>query len=130
MSLSCSCDFDYDDDPEWYWWQPKEYSTYKKWRSQKCCCKRCENRVSYNDTVGEVTRSRQHTEWELDHMGEWGCEGDPEAVWLASAYMCERCTDLFFSFDDLGFECVSPYEDMLFLASEYHEVYQTKEKRV
>jgi len=123
MSLSCSCDFD-DDGCEWYWWPPKKYTTYKRWRSTGCCCENCNNRISYNDTAGEVPRSRPPTEWELDHTTTWGEEGDPKYKWLASAWMCERCTDLFFSFDDLGFECVSPYEDMRGLAKEYHATYQ------
>ena len=125
MSLSCACDWD-GDDPEWYWWPPKDYTVYRKLRGQYCCSRRCTHMIGYGQTVGEVTRSRQPTEWELDNLCNWGDEGDPEYKWLASSYMCERCTDLFFSFEDLGFECVSPYEDMLFLAQEYHETYQTK----
>ena len=127
MSLSCSCDYD-DDDAPWYWWPPKDYTTYKKWRGQMCACKGCNHMIRYGQTVGQVFRTRPYTEWELDHFGTWGDEGDPEAVYLASAFMCERCTDLFFSFDDLGFHCVSPYEDMVGLAKEYHDTYQPGSK--
>ena len=127
MSLSCSCDWD-DGDPDWYWWPPKEYTTYKGMVGKCCCCKGCDHMIRYGQTVGEVGRSRPYTEAELDRFGEWGDEGNPESVNLASAFMCERCTDLFFSFDDLGFECVSPYEDMIGLAREYHEMYQKADK--
>jgi len=120
MSLSCSCELD-NDDAEWYWWQPNDYSVYNRKRSNPCCCENCENRVSRNDTVGEVRRTRAGTEWE-DIRG-LAASDDPEAVKLASVYMCERCTDLYFSFQDLGFNCISPYEDMIELAKEYHETY-------
>lgn len=119
MSLSCSCDYD-GDEPDWYWWPPKYYTTYKKWQSRLCICKGCKNRVSYGDTVSEVTRSRPATEWEEERDI---ASFDPDAITIASVYMCERCTDLFFSFQDLGFECVSPYEDMIGLAKEYHDMY-------
>ena len=123
MSLSCSCDVG-DDDFDTYWWPPKEYSTFKKWSAKHCACIGCNTRISYGDTVGRIDRSRPGTEWEEDHG--ICLEGDPEGVWLASDYMCEECVDLYFSFEDLGFECVSPYENMRTLAKEYHNVYQTK----
>jgi hypothetical protein len=81
--------------------------------------------IRYGQIVGEVSRSRSATEWEEEH----GIGGyDPDSINLPSVFMCERCTDLFFSFDDLGFECVSPYEDMIGLAKEYHDLYQPTKK--
>lgn len=123
VSLSCSCYFD-DEDYDTYWWPPKEYSTFKKWRAKRCACDGCNTRISYGDTVGQIACSRPGTPWEEDHG--ICSEGDPEAVYLASDYMCEECTDLYFSFQDLGFECVSPYENMRELAKQYHETYQVK----
>lgn len=40
---------------------------------------------------------------------------------------CLRCADLYFSFEDLGFECVSPYENMVELAKQYAETYGKQE---
>lgn len=128
MSLSCSCD--YDGEADWYWWPPKDYSIYKKLRGQHCCCKGCTHMIGYGQTVGEVTRSRPPTHWEIEYIVGWGDEADPEFKYLASAFMCERCTDLFFSFQDLGFECVSPYESMVGLAKEYHDIYGRKDKDI
>ena len=125
MSLSCSCDYG-DGGYDWYWWPPKDYTRYRMWTSRLCCCEGCTNRISYNDTVAEVCRTRPPTEWEINNIIGWGDENDPEYKNLASVWMCERCADLFFSFDDLGFECVSPYENMIKLAKEYYEVYQSK----
>ena len=125
MSLSCSCDWD-DGDPDWYWWPPKDYWTYGRAIGKRCCCERCNNIVHKGDTCGQVLRTRQGTEWEHDHG--IADEDDPESVNLASAFMCEKCVDLFFSFEELGFECVSPYEDMRGLAKEYHDLYQPTKK--
>jgi len=78
--------------------------------------------IRYGQTVGQICRTRPATEWEEIHgIGD----EEPESINLASDFMCERCTDLYFSFDDLGFECVSPYEDMKSLAKEYHATYQS-----
>lgn len=117
MSLACSCDFDGDDSP-WYWWGPDGYTTYTKLRGQRCCSEGCNHLHRYGDTVAEVTRSRCATEWEeLREIGS----ADPDSITMSSVYLCERCADLYFSLFELGFECVSPYESMLELVSQYAE---------
>ena len=123
MSLSCSCDFDDDGEADWYWWPPNEYSEYKMKRKARCCCECCNNMIAYGAITGTVRRTRSGTEWEDDRGIAY--MDDPESKSLANAYMCERCTDLYFSFVELGFDCVSPYEDMIQLAKDYHEQYQS-----
>lgn len=49
---------------------------------------------------------------------------------LAKQYMCERCADLFFSLQDLGFDCVSPYEDQRELVQEYASTYGPKKEEL
>jgi len=80
--------------------------------------------IRKGNTCAEAARSRFGTEWE-DFHGIAACD-DYEGVWLASYYMCERCADLYFSFQELGFECVTPDENMLELAKEYHAIYVSR----
>lgn len=47
----------------------------------------------------------------------WGYEDVPRAPW----YHCERCADLYFSLEELGF-CAAPYDNMLELVKEYAEL--------
>jgi hypothetical protein len=121
VSLSCSCEWG-DEESDWYWWPPKEYSEYKRKRGVKCCCDGCDTLIRRSAVTGIVRRTRSGTMWEDDHGV--GFVDDPESVNLANAYMCEECTDMYFSLDDLGFECVTPYENMRDLCKEYNEVYQ------
>lgn len=46
---------------------------------------------------------------------------DSDAVPIADKWLCERCSDLYFSLSELGY-CVGPDDKMLELAEEYaHE---------
>ena len=125
MSLSCSCGWDVDD-YDTAIWVANDYKEYPSWRGQRCCSEGCDSLVRKGDICLEIKRTRAGTEWE-DIRGIAAID-DPEAIQIASHYMCERCADLFFSFEDLGFECVSPYENMIELAKEYHDNYQLQTK--
>lgn len=117
MSLSCHCD--YDGDSDWYWYHPQDYSILDTKRSRKCSS--CGERIVLGATCSMFARSRCATEWE-DARG-FGAADDPESIPMAPGFLCERCADLFFSLNDLGFECVSPYEDQRELVKEYHHTY-------
>lgn len=113
MPLSCDCGLD-DLDVAWYYWPPNDYSIMPQRRARKRCVS-CDELIDHGATVAEFHRSRfANGDYEESRFGE----GDPEAVTLASVYLCERCADLYFSLDDLGF-CVSPYEDQRELVREY-----------
>lgn len=45
-----------------------------------------------------------------------------DEVYMANKFMCEECSDIFFSLKELGF-CLSLGSDMHDLLREYHEVY-------
>jgi hypothetical protein len=79
--------------------------------------------IRHGAICAEFERSRPGTEWELNN---WVASDDPDAVSLPSIYVCEICADLFFSFIELGFNCVSPFENKIKLAKTYHELYQRK----
>ena len=118
MSLSCSCDFGGECD--WYFDTPSDYSTLNTKRGRKCCS--CGDKIKPGETVVRFNRTRPpRSEYEERRFGD-----DWDAIPLASWYQCERCADLFFSFAELGFECVSPAEDMRELAKEYAAVYGPK----
>lgn len=45
---------------------------------------------------------------------------DGDQVPLAHKYMCEKCADLYFIFEDLGY-CISLGDSMVDCLEEYHE---------
>ena len=119
MSLSCSCD--YDDDYSWYYLRPTDYTilTTKKRRR----CSSCMSLIDIGAICTKWLRSREaRDDVEIAIYGE----GDIESIWLADYWMCETCSDLFFSLDELGFECISPSENMHDLVKEYAEVYAVR----
>ena len=70
--------------------------------------------LNAGDIVTEHTRSRNaRSDVELEIYGE-----GPE-VPLATWYLCETCSDLWFSLRELGYECISPSESMREMVAEY-----------
>jgi len=49
--------------------------------------------------------------------------GEDGEIPLASAYMCERCADLYFSLEELGY-CVQPWEDQRDLVRDYADLHR------
>jgi len=43
---------------------------------------------------------------------------------MAPKWLCERCADLYFSFLELGYECVQPEEDMTELSADYADLHR------
>ena len=118
MSLACTCDVDGGGD--WYWEVAADFSVLGTARARKCCS--CGKRVESGTTVVAVWRTRgPRSDYEESRFGD-----DYDAVVLATHYMCEDCGGLYYSFQDLGFRCVSPYESMTKLAQEYAETYQRR----
>lgn len=115
MPLTCYCD---EFDPEYHkWWYigPIDYSTYDKHRSTKCSS--CGGRVHKGDTVAKFRRFRPPRDIVEEKI--YGEEGE---IPLADYYLCEQCADLYFSLEELGYECVSPSEDMREPVGEYSEL--------
>lgn len=111
MSLSCHCDGDY----EWYYTPADTYAPLATKRSRKCCS--CGNRIN----VGDISVMFQRF-----YYAEWGTvaakiHGEGSEVYMAPHYMCERCGDLYYSLDELGF-CININDDMRDLVREYAEM--------
>lgn len=114
MGLTCSCDYDPEPGVK-VWFAPKDYTALATKRGRKCCS--CGERINVGDTCAEVPRAKiPETEVECRIYGEDG------EVPMASAYMCERCADLAFSLDELGY-CGQPWEDQRELVKEYAEMH-------
>lgn len=118
MSLSCSCESD-DDGYGWWYFIPKEYTTLQTNKRKRCSS--CKTLIEIGATCLEFKRSRPPRN-EIEESIYNGCD-----IPLASMRQCESCADMFFNLRELGFECVSPDENMESLAQEYREVYLKKE---
>lgn len=114
MTLSCSCDSD--DDCDWYCTYPCDYSTLDTKRGRRCSS--CKTIIKTGLITAKFERERRaKTDIEERIYGD-GCD-----VPMPSLFLCEQCADLYFSLMELGFECVSPEENMRDLVKEYAEIY-------
>lgn len=112
MPLSCSCDGNYD----WYYIPPDDYSTFLEKRRKRCSS--CNELVNIGETIAEFSCHRQpKDEIEERIYGECG------EIDIANKILCEKCAGIYFSLQELGFECVSPVENMRDLAKEHIETY-------
>jgi hypothetical protein len=104
MSISCGCV----EGGEWWYLPPGDFSTFTHGRKKRCCS--CKEPIACGDTVGEFARQRP-----ARGAVEEKIFGDHD-VKLASMWMCERCTGLYFSIGDRGF-CVCLPADMRLMAA-------------
>lgn len=114
MSLSCACSYE---ESDWYYLEPEDYRTYPVAARRKKCAS-CGERIKSGHLCTEFERYR----FARNDIEERICGSDNE-IWLASMWLCERCSDLYFSFDELGYSCVDPWENMLDLAHEYADLH-------
>ncbi len=117
MPLTCSCP--YDDDYDWYYFTPDDYTSPPPGRRKRCSS--CGALIDHHEQVAKFDITRPpRTEIEERICGSWD---DTEAVKMAPKWLCERCSDLYFSLYELGFECISPDENMVELVKEYAETW-------
>ena len=113
MSLSCKCDYG-DGDYDWYYIEPNDYEVLATKRARRCSS--CKDPVPVGSTCShfDIYRPPNCDIEERIHGDE---------VYQAPMWHCERCSDLYFSLNDLGFTCIQPDESMLDLAKEYAATY-------
>ncbi len=122
MPLTCKC-ISGEYDAPWYWMEPDDYSEMPKGNRRKRCAS-CGTLIEFDSVCVEITRTRPPKDDIEERIYGW----ENDAVPLASGYMCEVCSDLYFSLKELGF-CVSPYENLKDLVKEYARwVQHEKEK--
>ena len=109
MPLSCECDWW--DGEGWTYLPPECYVNFCGQRRKRCCsCHELIDIGALTAIFERICAPRSDTEALI--------RGDDAEIPLASWYMCERCADLYFSLDELGF-CISLGEDMRELVAEY-----------
>ncbi len=118
MPLTCECDYGDDDEYAWYYTPPTDYATLGTRR--RCRCSSCNELIDVGAVVAEFSRYRYAKDDVEEKIHDYN------EIYLATYYLCERCADLWFSFRELGFECVSPGENMLELAKDYAATYGPK----
>lgn len=111
MPLSCECDVS--EDTGRYCWGPEDFSVMPR-RMRRLRCVSCNSFIESNSVVAKFRQTRfPKTDIECRIY-----DLDPEAITLASAYLCEECAGLYFSLEELGY-CVGPYDGIRELVAEY-----------
>lgn len=107
--LSCSCN--YEPEPgETIWYGPEDYTYLDTKTNRKCSCGKI---IEKGDLCSKIRRFKvPETKYESNRFG-WDGE-----IPRASKYLCEECTDLYFSLQELGF-CEMPWENQKDLVKEY-----------
>lgn len=113
MGLTCHCEYDHNPGDK-LWMEPEDYKPLATKRARKCCS--CGIRIAVGELCAEVPRIKiPETDIEIRIYGD---EQKP----LASAWMCEHCADLCFSFMELGY-CAEPWEDQRELLADYVDMH-------
>ena len=113
MSLTCGCDVDWYPEPgDWYWISTaKDYAPLPFKRKRKCCS--CGKPIDVGALAVEHPRARVP-----EHDVAINIYGDDGEIPIASDWMCEKCGDLFFSLEAIGY-WVNPREVMYDLLNEH-----------
>lgn len=112
MPLSCLCDDEY----AWFYDMPDGYHNLDTSRRKRCAS--CNTLIE----IGAITALFSLWRYPNDDI-EARIYGDDGEISLANLYHCEVCADLFFSLYELGFDCISPNENMKLLVREYQNKY-------
>ena len=113
MSLSCFCPEYYE--PVWWHYTPSDYSTLTRSKRQRC--KSCHKLIDIGAICTEFERWRDPISRVEENI--YGEDGE---ISLASWYMCEECSDIYFNLKELGF-CIQLGDSMQELLKEYRDLY-------
>ena len=116
MGLSCECPCGDEYDAVWYYNEPGDYSKLPKGRRKRCCS--CRTLINIGANVTKFSRWRESKPDSIEEE----ILGEGAVIKLANWYQCEKCSDLYFSLEELGF-CIEPGDDMRDLIKEYAEEY-------
>lgn len=107
MTLSCDCDTE----DRWYY-ESDDYTILTTSKRKRCAS--CNSLIDISAICALFTRYRAtKTDIEEKIYGE--------EIRLADAYMCECCSDLYFSITELGY-CVDLSDNMHDLVREYRDM--------
>lgn len=117
MGLVCGC-FEYEGDAgpgSVIWGEAGEYLPLVSKRAKRCCS--CKEKIGQKEICVRVKRYKvPKTFVEVNIYGEDG------EVPLADKHLCEKCADIMFSLEELGF-CPHPWENQKELLNEYKALY-------
>lgn len=114
MSLSCACDYDGEG---WSYLGPDGYTVFDLKRRKRCCS--CRQLIEHNAIAVRFERLRSP----VTDIEEKICGTD---VYLADWWMCERCGDLYFSLEELGYCVAIGDQSMLELVAEYADEHRRR----
>ncbi len=117
MSLSCSCEY-YPEAGDIMWYMPDDYTTLTT-ATRKACCS-CKTMIEKNAICLKFDRVKI-----ADSDIEEKIHGEDGEIPRASWYMCESCSDLFYSFTELDF-CIYPGDDMRTLPDQLKELRESE----
>ena len=116
MPLTCSCDFDYEPEPgqtaiDWYTGKEIDFETLSTSKRKRCIS--CKKLINIGDECIKFRMLRHpHNEIEARIHGiDWDCFEEPK-IKIAPVYQCENCGEIWLNLQEVGFECLSPFEDM------------------
>ena len=94
--MNCTIGYhsDYNGDG-WYFYPPKDYSKLETKTRKRCCS--CNAQIDIGSIVLKFERAREP----LSDIEE-NIYGDE--VFLAPYYFCEKCSDIYFNLEDLGYK--------------------------
>jgi len=117
MPLTCSCDFDSEYD--WYYISPNDYTVFSgKRRKRRTSCREL---INFDESVASFSCYRPARD-EIEER----IYGEDGEIDIADKILCEKCSDIYFSLRELGFECISPKENMYELAKEHRNTYSQR----
>ena len=127
MSLSCSCDYDYEFAAgEWsYFFSCAELQAPLNTMRRKRCVS-CGKLIDIGSLCNIYPRYRYPWD-EIESLIKCGRAlddvfGDEPTIKIAPHYHCERCGEIWMNLTDIGYECLSPSENMEESLKEYHEL--------
>lgn len=116
MPLSCSCSWDGGEPGQTCWYRADDFQKLETKRRKRCSS--CGELISIGSFCLVFPKFKvPEGIFEINFYGE---DGD---IPRAPLYMCEKCGEIWMNLQALGFECVSPYEDMKEMLSEYIKEY-------
>ncbi len=111
------CDSGFDDrDSGWYYYHAHGFNNYQKKRRTRCCS--CKKVISQDDVIVCFSRYRDAlTDVEEKIMGQ--------EIRLADYYLCEKCGEIYFNLEDLGY-AIDITASMADYMAEYLEIVEAE----
>jgi len=127
MSLSCACDYDYDfESGDWMYWTENMSEFMPLDTTRRKRCRSCGKLINIGATCIKYPRYR-YPHNDVESRITMGCDlddslQDEPCIQIAAHYHCEKCAEIFLNLTDIGYNCLSPNEDMRESLKEYHKL--------